>query len=110
MLTILVWPFPLARASLPPLIHVVAILVLWQLVQAGYYAVSAAAWHKTAGMHVLGLELRDAKGLAPGRSQAVAWALAASLFAIVQLLPALRSRRRMDTAQRLSGVRVVLSD
>ena len=54
VITVLLWPFPLARAALAPIVQIVSILVLWQLIQVGYYAVCAGFWRKTAGMHLLG--------------------------------------------------------
>jgi uncharacterized RDD family membrane protein YckC len=110
ILTMLVWPFPLARASFAPLVHVVSILLLWQIVVAGYYAVSCGFWRKTAGMHLLGLKLADPCGVPPTAGVAVAWGLVAGLLAMPRLLSGGPSDTRPDAAERLSGATVVVAD
>ena len=109
ILTILVWPFPLARVSLTPLVHVISILVLWQLMQVGYFAVSAAVWRKTAGMHLLGLGLADADGCVPARGAAVTWGLLAGVSALPRLVSGGPAPPLPDFAERSSVVRVVVT-
>jgi hypothetical protein len=107
ILAILVWPFPLARAMLTPLVHVISILVLWQIVQVGYFSISSAAWRKTPGMHLAGLVLKAADGSLPTRGQAVRWGLLAAVMAVPRVLTGGPSSGRADLAERLSEVAVV---
>ena len=56
-LTMLLWPFPLARATLSPLVNVVSVLIAWGVVNVVYHLVCARVWRRTAGTHLLGLSL-----------------------------------------------------
>jgi hypothetical protein len=107
VLAILAWPFPLARASLGVTVHVVAILVFWQLVQVAYYVLTTLTWHRTGGFVLLGLELRTANGGEAARGDLARWALVAGSTAAVRVLGSARTYRSPDSAERASGLRVL---
>ena len=109
VLTMLVWPFPVARMNLTPVVHVISILVLWQLVQIGYFVVAAAVWRKTAGMYLLGLGLATGDHSVPDRAAAMRWAVIAGLLGIARLFTGGPSGGRSDMAERVSAVSVVVS-
>ena len=110
VLAMLAWPFPLARAALSILAHVVALLLFWQLVQIGYYGVTMAVWGQTAGTYLLGLAVRTEAGAGPDRIAAIRWGVLSSLLALSRLLtPASRTRER-GLAECTAGVSVVRAD
>jgi len=110
VLTILAWPFPLARANLVPIVHVVSILALWQVVQAGYFAVCAAFWRKTGGMHLFGMVLGTLAGAPLSRGSAVSWGLLAGILGIPRLISGGPAAGAPDLAEKLSGARVIVAD
>jgi hypothetical protein len=110
ILTVLAWPFPLARATVSPLVHVISILVLWQIAQVGYYALSAAFWRKTPGMHLTGLILQRSDGSPPPRGRAVRWRLLGGVLALPRLISGGPSNDRADAAERFSGLTVASAE
>jgi len=57
VLTMLVWPFPIARALLPISVNVALVLVAWVLMGVAYSLVCGLVWHRTAAMYLLGFTL-----------------------------------------------------
>jgi len=78
----MVWPFPIARATLSPPIHVAGVLVTCVVVQLLYFSVCAVAWQKTLGMRLAGIRLSTPGGDSPTRRQALIWGLVSSLTAV----------------------------
>lgn len=107
VITMLVWPFPIARAMLPPLVNVACILVAWQLIQVAYFAACSALWSTTGGMRLMGLTLAEPTGARPSRAVAVRWGLLAGVLGIPRLFATARSAGKPDAAERFSGARVV---
>ena len=102
----LAWPFPLARAMLPPLVNVASVLVFWQLVQVVYFAVTVAFWGRTGGMRLQGLNLSARAGGPPSRASRIRWALIAGAFALAQVAkPA--TAPRSPLAERTTGIALV---
>lgn len=79
VLAMLVWPFPVARATLTPGVHVLGVFVMCLAVLLAYYVISAAVWRKTLGMRLAGLELRGETS-PPERLHLVSWGLTAAVF------------------------------
>jgi hypothetical protein len=101
VLAMLAWPFPLARASLAPIVHVVSILVVWQIVQVVYFSVCSAVWGKTGGVALLGMNLVVEGGERPSRRQAATWGAVAGLLTIPTIIAPSSSP---GLAERFSGV------
>ncbi len=78
----MIWPFPVARATLSPSIHVLGVLVTCVVVQLLYFIVCAAAWQQTLGMRLAGVQLRAQGGESPTRGQALLWGLVSALIAV----------------------------
>lgn len=79
-LTVLVWPFPLARAALSPAGHVTAILAAYLCVQLVYHAVSAGAWRRTVGMRLTGHVLISEGGVRSTHARSIMWGVASGLL------------------------------
>ena len=107
-LTLLAWPFPLARANMPVIAHVLAILIAWQIVQAVYFAVTAGVWGQTGGMRLLGLELIDDGGEAASAPRRACWGALAGLSALGGLV--FPGGEEPGIPERLTSVRVRLID
>lgn len=101
----LLWPFPIARAALTPAVHVAGVLATCVVAQLLYYAISAASWRRTVGMHLAGIRLASADGKPPRRGQAVMWGLISAVIA-VWFAVAPSSACRAATAERASGTKV----
>ena len=106
VLAMLAWPFPLARAALPPAVHVVSLLVFWQLLQMAYFAVTMAVWGATAGTHLMGLRVVADGGAAPSRGQRAWWGVLSGALALVRIVAPVREGAR-DVPERAAGVDVV---
>jgi uncharacterized RDD family membrane protein YckC len=106
VLTMLVWPFPLARAALAPLVNVACVLVLWQLLQIAYFTITVTVWGATAGTRVMGLRIVDTAGQSPTRRQRAVWGVLSGALAVVRVaVPA--SERDRDAPERVADVKVV---
>jgi len=77
----MVWPFPVARATLSPPIHVAGVLVTCFVVQLLYFCVCAVVWHQTLGMRLAGIRLHAQDGEPPTRTQSLSWGLVSALIA-----------------------------
>jgi uncharacterized RDD family membrane protein YckC len=107
VLAMLAWPFPLARASLAPIVHVVSILIAWQIVQVAYFALCSSVWGKTGGSALLGMDLVADDGERPSRSQAALWGAVAGLLAIPTIVAPSSSP---GPAERVSRVSLMLDE
>jgi uncharacterized RDD family membrane protein YckC len=106
VLTVLVWPFPLARAALSPLVNVACVLVLWQLLQVVYFAITMSVWGATAGTRVMGLHVVDIDGGPPTRRQRAVWGALSGVIALARIaMPAQEGKR--DAPERAAHVRLV---
>ena len=110
VLAMLAWPFPLARALLPVPALVLSILLFWQVVQIGYYALTIGIWGATGGMKVTGLVAVTADGATPTRGRRATWALVAGALAVVVIvapevvtLPTRATGIRLTSARRAVG-------
>ena len=85
VLTMLVWPFPIARAMLAPAVNVLLILLTWEFANIVYHAVCARVWRHTAGTYLLGLSLCDRSVPEKGVSDAAAlkWGVVAGMLVVV---------------------------
>ncbi len=85
VLTMLLWPFPIARAMLAPAVNVLGILLLWGMVSILYHVLCARFWRKTAATHLLGYSLADSSGSGSGvdDAQALRWGIAAGTLVVV---------------------------
>jgi uncharacterized RDD family membrane protein YckC len=101
----MVWPFPVARATLSPSVHVAGVIVTCVVVQLAYYAVCAALWRQTLGMRLSGIRLHAADGQPPTRGQGALWGLVSALLA-VWFVASPSSAASASTAERLSGTTV----
>jgi uncharacterized RDD family membrane protein YckC len=106
LLTILVWPFPLARAMLPVVVNVVSILVLWQLIQIAYFTVTMMVWGATAGTHLTGLRVVAVDGSAPSPRQRALWGALSGLVAVGRVIVPVRLGER-GLPEKAAGVDVV---
>jgi uncharacterized RDD family membrane protein YckC len=86
VLAMLLWPFPLARMTLSVPVHVLSVLVFWQLVQTGYFAVTVSTWGQTAGMRLAGISLSENGGGEPTRSQRASWGAISGMLAFAVLV------------------------
>jgi len=106
VLAMLAWPFPLARAVLPPAAHVVSVLIFWYAVQIAYFTVTMALWGATAGTRLLGLVVVTPEGLTPGRRQRVLWGALSGVTAFARVVVPTRTGGR-GTPERVARVEVV---
>ena len=105
VITMLMWPFPIARAMLAPLTNVLLLLTSWAVISVLYHVVCARVWRRTAGMYLLGLSLCDANGPADecppvDNRTALRWGFIAGLLALASVAWARVSSFERD----LSGV------
>ena len=105
-LAMLAWPFPLARAALPPVVHVLSVLVFWQLVQVGYLTLAMTVWGTTAGLSVVGLEVVDPAGAAIPKRRRALWGALSGLLADVRVVAPVRPGAR-DLPERAADVDVI---
>lgn len=78
----MLWPFPVARATLSPPIHIAGVLATCFIVQLLYFAVCAVVWRQTLGMRLAGVRLYAHNGGSPTRPQALLWGLVSALIAV----------------------------
>jgi len=78
----MLWPFPIARATLEPPIHIAGVLVTCFVVQLLYFSVCAVVWQRTLGMRLAGVRVRGRDGALPTRGQALVWGLVSALIAV----------------------------
>jgi len=78
----MLWPFPVARATLAPPIHIAGVLVTCIVVQVLYYSVCAVVWQKTLGMRLAGIRVHGQDGETPTRGQALLWGFVSALIAV----------------------------
>lgn len=85
VLTMLVWPFPIARAMLAPAVNVLFVLLMWEFVNIVYHATCARVWRHTAGTYLLGLSLCDGSLPDAEASDAAAlkWGVVAGTLVVV---------------------------
>lgn len=86
VLAMLAYPFPIARASLPLPVFVGSVILVWQVVQVAYCAVTAGIWHGTAGTRLAGLVVADSDGGTGTGPRRAAWGALAGLSATVQAI------------------------
>jgi uncharacterized RDD family membrane protein YckC len=110
VLAMLAWPFPLARASLSIPVHVIALLVFWQVVQVGYYVLTTGTWGRTAGLHLVGLRLEAPDGTDPDRGAAIRWGALSAVLALPRLMTPASRTSDEGAAERSAGVGVVRED
>lgn len=105
LIAMMLWPFPIARATLGPVMHIAGVLATCVIVQVLYFGVCAVVWRKTLGMHLAGIRLGNADGGAPARREALAWALVSAVTAPWHVAAPL-SANVARTAERLSHTTV----
>lgn len=105
VIAMLVWPFPIARATLDPAAHFAGVLATCVLVQVVYFAATAALWRQTLGMRLIGARLETLDGGTPRRVSAVRWGVVSALLAPWHML-APRSACKAAAAERMSGARL----
>lgn len=105
MLAMLIWPFPIARATLTPVVHVTGVLAACVIVQLGYFTISAIAWQRTLGMRLAGLTIESADGGPLARAQGVKWGLISAVIAL-WFAVAPDSACAAAVAEKASGTRV----
>ena len=88
ILTMLAWPFPVARATLPLGVHAAGIVGTLLLVDVAYHALAAKIWGRTLGMYYYDLGLSG-----PERPFSFAASLAWAVGWTAALLPALLGAR-----------------
>jgi uncharacterized RDD family membrane protein YckC len=104
--TMLAWPFPLARASLTPAVNVLSVLVLWQLLQIAYFAVTMSVWGATGGTRVMGLRVVGTDGTEPSRRQRALWGALSGAMAVVRVVAPAREGK-LDLPERVAEVEVI---
>jgi hypothetical protein len=82
VIVMLMWPFPLARATLAPVVNISLIVVAWWLLGIAYCAIAVRFWHKTGGMYLLRFELAPVASAA-GSGSDLRWGVAAGALLIV---------------------------
>jgi hypothetical protein len=103
VVTMLVWPFPFARATLEWPVHVAAILVAILVVDFTYRLLTLRLWRRTVAMYLLDLGLAARGGGDIALGAAVRWSVGWSMIA----LPSLVGLRRLADPAR--GLPVSLS-
>ena len=85
VLTMLLWPFPIARAMLAPVWNVLFVLLTWLIVGVVYHVVCARFWRRTAAMYLLGYSLENMAGPHGEIDNAVAmrWGLVAGSLVVL---------------------------
>jgi hypothetical protein len=85
VLTMLLWPFPIARAMLAPVWNVLFVLLTWLIVGLVYHVVCARFWRRTAAMYLLGYALETRVGSHGEIDNAVAirWGLVAGALVVL---------------------------
>jgi hypothetical protein len=88
VITMLLWPFPIARAMLAPPVNVALVLLTWGIVNIAYHAVCARVWRQTGAMYLLGFALGGTA--VPGEpvddAHAMRWGLFAGAFVVVNAI------------------------
>lgn len=78
----MIWPFPVARATMTPAVHVSGVLLTIIVVQFVYFVVCAMIWQQTLGMRLADIRLRARDGEPPTRRQALIWGLVSAPIAL----------------------------
>ncbi len=78
----MLWPFPVARATLSPTVHVTGVLLTIVVVQVVYFAVCAVVWRQTLGMRLAGIRLSTPAGEPATRRQALLWGIVSAPLAL----------------------------
>jgi len=78
----MLWPFPVARATLAPPVHIAGVLVTCVAAQLLYYSVCAVVWQRTLGMRLAGVRVYAHDGAQVTRGQALVWGLVSALIAV----------------------------
>jgi hypothetical protein len=88
VITMLLWPFPIARAMLPPLVNVVLVLLTWDIVNIAYHVVCARVWRRTGATYLLGITLSSAgEAVEPlDDSRALRWGALAGALVLVNMV------------------------
>jgi hypothetical protein len=91
VITMLIWPFPAARAMLSPVVNVLLVLLTWALVSIAYHVLCARVWRRTAALYLLGFALADRSGpaeriMAIENRAAVRWGIFAGALAVATTL------------------------
>lgn len=85
IITMLLWPFPIARTTFTPAWNVLLVLLTWQIVNLVYHVVCARVWRRTAAMYLLGYSLVNKMG-ASGENDggvAIRWGIVAGALVVV---------------------------
>jgi hypothetical protein len=101
LVAMLAWPFPIARAMLPPLVNVVSVLVWIGIVEIAYGTLVMARWGRGAGWYLFDLAAEGGRArFSAGLRWGLGWALvsAGAIFSASMVDP------RTGLAARLSGV------
>jgi len=87
VITMLLWPFPIARAMLPPLVNVVLVLLTWDIVNIAYHIGCARIWRHTGATYLLGMTLGgvDESAEPVDDARAVRWGVFAGALVVVNI-------------------------
>ncbi|NTU70805.1 MAG: hypothetical protein HGB10_03160 [Coriobacteriia bacterium] len=107
VITMLLWPFPVARAMLSVPVHVLSILAVWYLVLIAYFSVTCGVWGQTGGMRLMGIVFTDTSGDAVNRGRRAQWGAIAGALVCVRLLVPLAPDGTPGPVERLAGVSLV---
>lgn len=105
VLGMLVWPFPIARATMTPFAQVVGIVVVIAAAQSVYFMATSALYGQTLGMRLAGMRLRSQDAARPTRWRVACWAAASSAI-VWWFIVSPKAACRAQLAERLSGVSV----
>jgi hypothetical protein len=101
VVAMLAWPFPIARAMLPPLVNVVSILVWIGVVEVAYGTLVMARWGRGAGWYLF--DLTSDSGRA-SFSAALRWGLGWAVASVGAVFSAKGVDPVGGLAARMSGV------
>ncbi len=107
VLCMLIWPFPLARASLTVVSHVLSILLAWGVIHVAYLAATVGAWSQTAAMRLLGLSLATLDGQPCHTRQRMRWGVIAGTLVLLRLVDPSGRPGRPALVDRISGARLL---
>lgn len=84
LVAMIAWPFPIARATLPWMIHVALLLVAITTVDVAVRFIALRIWGRTLAMYLFDLGLVSESG--PGIAKSIAWAATSALTVWPSLL------------------------